>query len=141
MAYVKQTWVNLPSTTTPLSATRLTYIENGIYNLDQETLKKSSNLAELTSDSEARTNPGLGSSATLNVGTEPGTVAAGDHTHADFVRNVAYWDENTSDWPSRPAVGSGIHVEWRSVTDPLALPPSEAIPGDSWKRAPGSTTP
>ena len=38
MAYVKQTWVNLPSTTTPLSATRLTYIENGIYNLDQETL-------------------------------------------------------------------------------------------------------
>ena len=55
--------------------------------------------------------------------------------------NVAYWDENTSDWPSRPAVGSGIHVEWRSVTDPTALPPSEAIPGDSWKRAPGSTTP
>lgn len=30
MSYTKQTWQNLPSTSTPISAERLTYIENGI---------------------------------------------------------------------------------------------------------------
>lgn len=32
MAYTKQTWVDLPSKTTPINAERLTYIEDGIYN-------------------------------------------------------------------------------------------------------------
>jgi hypothetical protein len=31
MSYEKQTWQNLPSTATPISAERLTYIEDGIY--------------------------------------------------------------------------------------------------------------
>ena len=141
MAYVKQSWINLPTMTTPLSAARMTYIENGIYDLDQDTLKISNNLGDLTSSSSARTALNLGSSATLNVGSEPGTVAAGYHIHSEMIRNFAYWDEAEDEWPARPDVEEGIHVEWRSVTDPTALPPSEAIPGDSWKRAPGSTTP
>lgn len=31
MAYVKQTWENLPKQTTPISAERLTHMEDGIY--------------------------------------------------------------------------------------------------------------
>lgn len=30
MAYTKQTWVDLPSKTTPINATRLNHMENGI---------------------------------------------------------------------------------------------------------------
>ena len=35
MAYTKQTWANLPSKTTPLSAARLNHMEDGIYTADQ----------------------------------------------------------------------------------------------------------
>lgn len=41
-------------------------------------LNKTNNLSELTSPNTARTNLGLGNSATLNVGTASGTVASGD---------------------------------------------------------------
>ncbi|MGK5728936.1 hypothetical protein [Streptomyces sp. URMC 124] len=43
-------------------------------------LAKAANLADLASPGTARSNLGLGVAATLNVGTTPGTVAAGDDT-------------------------------------------------------------
>jgi len=35
MAYTKQTWANLPSKTTPINATRLNHMEDGIYDANQ----------------------------------------------------------------------------------------------------------
>ena len=35
MAYTKQTWTNLPSKTTPINASRLNHIEDGIYDAHQ----------------------------------------------------------------------------------------------------------
>lgn len=35
MAYTKQTWQNLPNKTTPINASRLNHIEQGIYDANQ----------------------------------------------------------------------------------------------------------
>lgn len=35
MAYTKQTWANLPSKTTPINASRLNHMEDGIYDANQ----------------------------------------------------------------------------------------------------------
>lgn len=35
MAYTKQTWTNLPSKTTPINASRLNHMEQGIYDANQ----------------------------------------------------------------------------------------------------------
>lgn len=42
MAYIKQTWENLPSEETPISAERLTHMEEGIYNNSVELENKAS---------------------------------------------------------------------------------------------------
>ena len=35
MAYTKQTWQNLPNKTTPINASRLNHMEDGIYDANQ----------------------------------------------------------------------------------------------------------
>lgn len=40
MAYTKQTWTNLPSKTTPINASRLNHMEQGIYDNDQNKVDK-----------------------------------------------------------------------------------------------------
>ena len=40
MAYEKQTWTNLPSKTTPINASRLNHMEQGIYDNDQNKVDK-----------------------------------------------------------------------------------------------------
>ena len=40
MAYTEQIWTNLPSKTTPINASRLNHMEQGIYDNDQNKVDK-----------------------------------------------------------------------------------------------------
>jgi hypothetical protein len=102
--------------------------------------QRTSNLSDLASASTARTNLGLGGAALLNVGTTTGTVAAGDDSRLTQ-SGTAYWTgtSGSGTWEARPTMGSGQQVTWRSVLDPLAPPPTYAVAGDTWLRAPGSS--
>lgn len=61
------------------SITTLGTVTAGQWNAEKISIEKGGTGA--TTDSGARSNLGLGDSATLNVGTAVGTVAAGDHLH------------------------------------------------------------
>ncbi|ELF4897792.1 tail fiber protein, partial [Salmonella enterica] len=62
-------------------------------------LAKERNLADLTNVPLARQSLQLGNSATLNVGTIPGTVAAGDDSR---ITGAMQKDQNGADIPDKP---------------------------------------
>ena len=67
MSYTEQTWVNGPGGGTPLSATRLNHLEDGVEGVATKAdtaLQAASNLSDVASQSTARTNLGLGTAAT-----------------------------------------------------------------------------
>ncbi len=61
---------------------------------NDEQLKKTSNLEDIDNAALARTNLGLGTSATKDVGTGSGDVAAGDHDHEGVYAPVLGEDDN-----------------------------------------------
>ncbi|EDW0610924.1 phage tail protein [Salmonella enterica subsp. enterica] len=72
--------------------------------LDGEYLTRDGNLKEIAdkgeqAQSEAREHMGLGNSATLNVGTKQGTVAAGDDSR---ITGAMQKDQNGADIPNKP---------------------------------------
>lgn len=86
MPYSEQTWNDGEAGGTPVSAARLTHMETGI----GDALEAASNLSDIPDDSTARTNLGLGDSATLDVGTGSGDVAAGNHNHTGTYANASH---------------------------------------------------
>ena len=66
--------VTVPTPSNTTDAATKSYVDGQI----SGAVQKANNLSDLTSKSAARTNLGLGSSASLDVGTVSGTVAAGD---------------------------------------------------------------
>ena len=87
-----QTHIN--STSNPHNTTKA---HVGLSNVSNDLqLKAGSNLSDLLSASSARTNLGLGDSATKNVGTTAGTVAAGDHSHSAVVVSNRVWTHSAA---------------------------------------------
>lgn len=54
MAYTKQTWQNLPSKTTPINASRLNHMEDGIY--DANKLATTSEAGQMSATDKTKLN-------------------------------------------------------------------------------------
>jgi hypothetical protein len=92
----------------------------------------------------ARTNLGLGNSATLNTGTASGTVATGDHTHAQL-HDRAHAITSTSDhtagnWKVFHSNGSGQIVELSVGTAGQVLTANGTAASPTWQTLAATTT-
>ncbi|EIO0201754.1 phage tail protein [Salmonella enterica] len=81
--------------------------------LDGEYLTRNGNLKEIADKGEqaqsaAREHVGLGNSATRNVGTTPGTVAAGDDSR---ITGAMQKDQNGADIPDKPSFIKNVGLE------------------------------
>ena len=54
MAYTKQTWQNLPNKTTPINASRLNHMEDGIYDANQ--LATTSSAGQMSASDKVKLN-------------------------------------------------------------------------------------
>jgi hypothetical protein len=89
VAYSEQTWHDSPATDTPITAARITHIEDGV----------TANDAAIS---------GLGGAATLNVGTAAGTVAAGNDSRFSSYGKLfqsGYWSTVL------PCTGAGLGAQ------------------------------
>jgi hypothetical protein len=97
-----------------------------------------------TSAPAARTNLGLGNSATLNTGTTSGTVATGDHTHAQL-HDRSHAISSTSDhtagnWKVFHSNGTGQVVELPLGTAGQVLTANGTAAAPNWQTLSATTT-
>ncbi|HIH9424357.1 TPA: phage tail protein [Klebsiella pneumoniae] len=122
---IKEIILTLVLTLTHSSNVKLV-INPALATLTQETgdkryLRRAQNLADLNDTEEARENLGLGNSATRNVGTEVGTVAAGNDSRID---GALQKEKNLSDLsnPSEALKSLGLDrdgVGYKAIVDAI----------------------
>lgn len=117
--YTTHTWVN--STTPAINDVHLNEMEAGI----AASLRKENNFSDIASLATARTNLGLGTSATRDVGTGSGEVAAGDHTHAIYAELAGATFTGAVITPASASGGAGFRL-------PHGDAPSSPTNGDVW---------
>lgn len=108
--YIRLDGTSAPTADISLNSKKLTNVANPVNLQDAATAfwtisnfaLLAQNLNDLPSKPTARANLGLGNSATLNVGTTAGTVAAGDHSHQSI---FPIWAEESGS--ISPSVSSG----------------------------------
>ena len=81
MAYTKQTWTNLPSKTTPINASRLNHMEQGIYDANQLATQSA---AGQMSKTDKQKLDGVETGAKVNVQSD---WNQSDGTKDDFIKN------------------------------------------------------
>lgn len=77
MSYTRINWENAPSTNTPVNATNLNKMDEGIYNVDQEVAANSSNISTLQTNVSANSND----------------ITSLQSSVSDLEENKADWDE------------------------------------------------
>jgi hypothetical protein len=97
-----------------------------------------------TTAAAARTGLGLGNSATLNTGTTSGTVAAGDHTHAQLHDRshaiTSTSDHTAGNWRVFHSNGSGQIVELPLGTAGQVLTANGTAAAPNWQTLSATTT-
>ncbi|WP_103072996.1 phage tail-collar fiber domain-containing protein [Raoultella ornithinolytica] len=145
---IKEIILTLVLTLTHTSSVQLV-IDPALATLTQETgdkryLRRAQNLADLNDTEEARDNLELGNSATRDVGTEAGTVAAGDDSR---ITGALQKESNLSDLTdvesARENLGlNGDGEGFRGIVDAILYPgiiipseksPAERFPWQTWE--------
>ena len=101
MAYVKQTWTDRPSKTTPINAARLNHMEEGIYDTSKNFNENGINFGR-----KADTTSGMRSTAEgFN------TTASDTYAHAEGYQSVASGTSSHAEGYQTNATGSNSHSE------------------------------
>lgn len=105
--YIKQTWENLPSETTPISAERLTHIEEGI-----KTASDNRALKEIYEDNTVN----LGRMSGPEIGVFSSTlgeqlIATGRCSHAEGYKSVSAGTNSHAEGYNTYATGENSHAE------------------------------
>ena len=97
-----------------------------------------------TTAANARTNLGLGNSATLNTGTASGTVATGDHTHAQLHDRshaiTSTSDHTAGNWKVFHSNGAGQVVELSLGAAGQVLTANGTAAAPNWQTLSATTT-
>lgn len=89
MAYTKQTWTDLPNTTSPITATRLNHIEDGIYEVSTTTATTSSNGLMSSTDKTKLNKLGFTPLISSPISTKTTTTLSQNVNNFDFIMVVA----------------------------------------------------
>lgn len=106
-AYTSQTWEDLPSRTTPITAERIAHIEDGVKNAhDNRALK------EIYGDNTVN----LGRISTSTIGAHSSTfgeqlIAAGDCSHAEGYGSISAGLDSHAEGYKTQSIGTASHAE------------------------------